>query len=1028
LLLVIAACCLDLLSAQSQLGTGALNGVVTDPTGDPVAEAGVTVTNTSTGLARQISTSVSGQFIVPVLPTGTYSVRVEKQGFSTLEQAKLMVNVGSTTTLQLQMKIGTVETIVDVMAESPMVDTTRSEEVSLVDRDQINELPINGRRADQFALLTPGVSRDGPFGLLSYRGIAGVFNNFTVEGNDDNQSYFSEARGRTRIASSISANAIQEFQVGKSNFLPEYGRTIGGGINTVFRSGTNDLHGDGFYYFRNQNLSARDPLAIIRPEEQRQQFGGALGGPVRKNKLFFFLNYDQQLRNFPLLISDLSGVLTNGKPVLPANPTPADQARFDADMQAFNAGVNFLLGKFPGGGPGHTMPRNFNQNLGLAKVDWLLNTKNTVSVTYNHLNARALNGIQSALILGAVGNNGSDDVRIHSLNMRLTSTLTARKINELRFQWSRDFEFEFANMPPPNVAVGSFTFGRATYLERAANPDEHRLQFIDNFSYIPGAHAFKFGGEVNRSHDRIDNPAYFGGAYSYSSALTFGRDLLNAGSRNYTNYRQNFGAVGGAFRVIDYALFAQDQWKLAKRLTLNYGLRYDYQSLPEPVAPNPAIPETQRFHADRSNLGPRVGAAYDLRGNGKTVLRGGYAMIFGRTPNGTIDNALRQTGLLDVDRTTIALTLLPADPAAPVYPAILPALPAAARGSTTVFRLDPKFQRPRVQEVNAGVERRLSGNLAVSVSYIYTKGARIPLSFDANLIPPNFARTYQLPDGTTFTAPFSAGVTRTSGGVAQSVNASRPNPAFGAINVVRSLGESWYNAMLVEVKRRMTRGLQFSIGYTLARVENVSGTAFGDGAAAEGPFGGGDLQNQFDLPSNRGRAPTAQTQRLVANGIWNPRFARGFRLSGIFSADSGRPYSTVLSIPNIPFSTQDGRQWNGFGGVLGQGGTNLLPTAARNGNTGDANYRLDLRLARDIRLTERFVLELLGEGFNVFNRSNFNSYNTTAYIATATTATTALATPVVLRPSTNFGTPRGDAFTPDGTGARRFQLAVRFRF
>ena len=966
-------------------------------------------------------------------------MRVEKAGFATLEQSKLIVNVGSTTTLQLQMKIGTVETTVEVMAESPVVDTARSEEVSLVDREQINDLPINGRRADQFALLTPGVSRDGPYGLLSYRGIAGVFNNFTVEGNDDNQSYFSEARGRTRIVSNISANAIQEFQVGKSNFLPEYGRTVGGGINSVIRSGTNNLHGDGFYYYRNQNLSARDPLATIRPDEQRQQFGGALGGPVRKDKLFFFVNYDQQLRTFPLLISDLSGVLTNGRPVLPANPTAADQALYNADLQAFDAGVKVLLAKFPGGAPGNAQPRNFNQNLVLAKADWLVNTKNTLSVTYNHLNARALNGIQTVLILGTVGNNGSDDVRIHSLNARLTTTVTSSRVNELRFQWSRDFEYEFANMPPPNVLVGGFGFGRATFLERPANPDEHRLQFVDNFSYIAGTHAFKFGGEVNRSHDRIDNPAYFGGAYNYSSALTFGRDVLNPAGRNYSSYRQAFGAAGGAFRVIDYAAFAQDQWKAARRLTLNYGVRYDYQSLPEPIAPNPAIPETQHLHADRANVGPRVGAAYDIRGNGRTVLRGGYAMIFGRTANGMIDNALRQTGLLSVDLTTIAISLPPTDPAAPVYPAILPALPPAARGSTTVFRLDPNFQRPRVQEINVGVERRLAGNLALSASYIYTKGARIPLSFDVNLPPPNLTRTYQLPDGSSFRVPFSAGITRTAAGVLQSVNASRPNPAFGAIDVVRSIGESWYNALLIEVKRRMTRGLHFSVGYTVAKVENISGTAFGDGAAAEGPFGGGTLQNQFDIESNRGRAPTAQRHRLVASGIWNlpcgrnrdgarGALTRNYRVSGIFSADSGRPYSSALSFPSIPFSTPDGVQWNGFGGVLGQGGTNLLPTVPRNGNTGDANYRLDLRVARDIRLTERFVLELLGEGFNVFNRSNFNSFNTTIYLATATTSTTPLSTPVALRPSTNFGTPRGDGFPPDGTGARRFQLAIRFRF
>src|SRR5207249_2849058 len=185
-------------------------------------------------------------------------------------------------------------------AVAPMVDSTRTAEVSLVNRTEINDLPINGRRADQFALLVPGVTRDGTFGQLSYRGFSGVFNNFTVEGNDDNEAYNGEARGRTRVASNISANAVQEFQVGQSNFLPEFGRAAGGSINTVVRSGTNNLHSDAFYYFRNQKMEARDPFASSKPREMRQQFGASVSGPIARDKLFYFVNYDQQVRNFPL--------------------------------------------------------------------------------------------------------------------------------------------------------------------------------------------------------------------------------------------------------------------------------------------------------------------------------------------------------------------------------------------------------------------------------------------------------------------------------------------------------------------------------------------------------------------------------------------------------------------------------------------------------------------------------------------------------------------------------------------------------
>src|SRR5215475_13543999 len=232
--------------AQSQLGTGSISGTVSDSNGAVISGATVTITNAGTGLVRALTTGDSGQFSAPALPVGEYSARVEKAGFATLEQKSLVVNVGGTVTLRLELKPGAANEVISIVAAQTL-DAARTEETTLINRMQINDLPINGRRADQFALLAPGVTRDGRFGLLSYRGQSGVFNNFTVEGNDDNQAYFAEARGRTRIASNISANAIQEFQVAQSGFMPEFGRSAGGGINAVVRSGSNALKGDAFW-------------------------------------------------------------------------------------------------------------------------------------------------------------------------------------------------------------------------------------------------------------------------------------------------------------------------------------------------------------------------------------------------------------------------------------------------------------------------------------------------------------------------------------------------------------------------------------------------------------------------------------------------------------------------------------------------------------------------------------------------------------------------------------------------------------
>ena len=302
----------------------------------------------------------------------------------------------------------------------------------------------------------------------------------------------------------------------------------------------------------------------------------------------------------------------------------------------------------------------------------------------------------------------------------------------------------------------------------------------------------------------------------------------------------------------------------------------------------------------------------------------------------------------------------------------------------------------------------------------------MPVNFDVNLPEQVFERTFQLPDGATFRAPFTAG------GQTQSINLSRPNAAFGAITVVRSIGGAWYDALLAELKRRFSSGVQLRIAYTLAKAENLSGSGDGGGSGAEsvGPFAGARLADQTNIDSNRGTSPTDQRHRLVASGIWQPKgkLLGGFLFSGIYSAESGRPVSALLNLPSIPFATPDGTQWNGFGGVRGQGGANFLPTIRRNSHYGQSNFRLDLRVARLLRVKERLTIEAIAEGFNLFNRSNYTDFNTTIYDGTATAATARLSDPVVLRVNPTFLLPVGDGGQPDGTNARRFQLALRFRF
>ena len=374
----------------------------------------------------------------------------------------------------------------------------------------------------------------------------------------------------------------------------------------------------------------------------------------------------------------------------------------------------------------------------------------------------------------------------------------------------------------------------------------------------------------------------------------------------------------------------------------------------------------------------------------------------------------------------------PTDLMAPLYPNLLtaPPPPTASVGGS-VFRLDSKFRRPRVQELTFAAERQVFANTVLIATYIYSKGQHLQQSYDANLPAPTFERRYQSPDGTSFTVPFSAGVIRTAAGVAQNINLSRPDPVAGATNVSSSQNESQCNTIFLELRRRYARGVQLSIGYTLAKAENHSGSGGGNGSSAEGAFGEGTPADQFNLASNRGLNVSGIWEPRLRNGGSRARLVNGFRFSGIYTAEPGQAISSLVNVPSIPFLGGDGAVYNGFGGLRGQGNAgdrNLLPTVARNGLVGDNNFRVDLRIARIFSFSERLKFEVLAEVINIFNRSNYNSFLTTAYIAAATTNATPLASPVTLTPVATFFCPNGNRFQPDATNARRLQISARFRF
>src|SRR5262245_13092233 len=362
--------------AQSSI-TGAVSGQVTDPTNAVVPNATVTLLNAGTNKEETITTEADGRFKFNNLQPGLYTLSIKTSGFTDYKQEQIPVDVGRVSTIDATLQVGGAQAEVSIVADVPLVNTESREFASNIDQTTINELPINGRRWSNFVMLTPGVVPDGSFGLLSFRGISGLLNNNTVDGGDNNQAFFGEERGRTRISYSISQSAIAEFQVNTSNYSAEYGRAAGGVTNAVTKSGSNEVHGDVFYFQRNNAWGARNPLAFqtvlvngttqrvgIKPEDVRHQFGGTIGGPIRKDKLFYFFSYDQQRRSNPGLgiFSSPTYLDTVTRATLQASPRNITDAQINDSLQFLTA----LTGP---------VPRRGDQLLLLPKLDWQINNR-----------------------------------------------------------------------------------------------------------------------------------------------------------------------------------------------------------------------------------------------------------------------------------------------------------------------------------------------------------------------------------------------------------------------------------------------------------------------------------------------------------------------------------------------------------------------------------------------------------------------------------------------------------------------------
>ncbi len=977
--------------AQTQITTGVIQGILLDPQGAVVAGATIEVKNPATNFTKTLSSDGEGRFVFLQLDSGRYVLTASKQGFATLIQENLELTVGKAITLTLNMKVSQIEEKVIVTA-APTIDTIKTESSTTLNELAVSTTPILGRKFEDLLTLTPGVSiTQGPDGdEINFAGQRGIFNNVSLDGGDYNNGFFGEQAGGQRAAIDITLEAVKEFQVVATGANAEFGRTAGGIINVITKSGTNDIRGSLFHFQRLEGLTAKTSDGKKLNDFRREQFGGSFGGPIVRDKVFYFFSFEQIIEKFN---RDNLGTQLGATPCPVGAPTVRNNQALinsNADCQRL-ALLNFI-----GQNEGLPVSHRIRNSAPFGRLDWTLNSENKFSLSYNFNRSRNENQTFDVETYGASANGTEGPSKINVVNFNLFSSLSPTKLNEAHFTYAREARPRAANESNllSDTATGfgpTFRFGNPFFLQPGVDELFWRTQVRDNFSIIAGAHTIKVGGEwIHSLNDQVFR-GFFTGRYIFDSVTGFLRYASPTASGGFGP--RTVGCSNGSFVTApascpagstptggpllfylqdgipsglsgvpppgasnitnnDFAVFVQDKWQIRPNFTFNIGLRWEAQFFPDPVVDpsqtaygiflnNPRFPSDGTLPDQKKMFQPRVGFAWDISGKAKSVLRASWGIynarqnMLSQVGSITTNGAQQRTNFVNTD--LIRLFGVPA----PTWPNIVDPGPATSCNGnpfpcfTGVRVFSRDYDNPRIYTTNVAFEQELAQNLVVYFDFTHAKGVHLTRFINLSRV----------------TTAFS--------------------PQLGDIFVTSSSAKSLYRGFTVGIRKQFSNRFQLESNYVLSK-------DLDDDSNERDPF----TDRSFDpLDFSKDYSLSDRDIRHKFNFVTFVEAGAGFQVNARIQARSAQPITPSPRVVN---------------------GVDLGRNSIRKDNK---FFSFDWRLMRPFKFGERYALTPTFEMFNSFN--NENNIN-----------------PLVTPGLFNF-----DGFLRVGVGdPRQAQLSVRFTF